>query len=87
VWRQVRQRLTNIAGQATRDRGAAEPGAVATELASHNRPEILSAIAQRFDDVERLQATDIADAIHYIVSRPRRMAVNEMLIRPTEQQR
>jgi NADP-dependent 3-hydroxy acid dehydrogenase YdfG len=63
-----------------------EPGAVATELASHNRPEILSVIEQRFDDVERLQATDIADAIHYIVSRPRRMAVNEMLIRPTEQQ-
>ena len=63
-----------------------EPGAVETELASHNRPEILPSIQQRFGDVERLQAGDIADAIHYIVSRPRRMAVNEMLIRPTEQQ-
>ena len=63
-----------------------EPGAVATELSSHNRPEIRSAIRQRFGDVERLEATDIADAIHYIISRPRRMAVNEMLVRPTDQQ-
>ena len=63
-----------------------EPGAVTTELSSHNRPEIRAAIQQRFGDVERLQATDIADAIHYIVSRPRRVAVNEMLVRPTEQQ-
>jgi NADP-dependent 3-hydroxy acid dehydrogenase YdfG len=49
-------------------------------------PEIESIIRQQFGDVERLQATDIADAIHYIVSRPRRTGVNEMLIRPTEQQ-
>jgi NADP-dependent 3-hydroxy acid dehydrogenase YdfG len=33
-----------------------------------------------------MAADDIADAITYIVTRPRRMAVNEMLIRPTEQQ-
>ena len=63
-----------------------EPGAVDTELAGHNRPAIMSTIQQRFGDVERLQAADIADAIHYIVTRPRRVAVNEMLVRPTEQQ-
>jgi NADP-dependent 3-hydroxy acid dehydrogenase YdfG len=63
-----------------------EPGAVATELASHNRPEILEQISQRFGELERLHAEDIADAIAYIVTRPRRVAVNEMLIRPTEQQ-
>jgi NADP-dependent 3-hydroxy acid dehydrogenase YdfG len=62
-----------------------EPGAVATELSSHNRPEILENIRQRFGDVERMEASDIADAIAYIVTRPRRVAVNEMLIRPTEQ--
>jgi NADP-dependent 3-hydroxy acid dehydrogenase YdfG len=28
-----------------------------------------------------------ADAITYIVTRPRHVAVNEMLIRPTEQER
>jgi NADP-dependent 3-hydroxy acid dehydrogenase YdfG len=62
-----------------------EPGATATELASHNRPEILESFRPRFAGVERLEADDIADAITYIVTRPRRVAVNEILIRPTEQ--
>jgi len=63
-----------------------EPGATATELASHNRPEIQAGMAQRFGAIERLQSEDIADAIAYIVTRPRRTAVNEILIRPTEQE-
>jgi NADP-dependent 3-hydroxy acid dehydrogenase YdfG len=42
---------------------------------------------QNFADVELLQAEDIADAVAYIVTRPRRVAVNELLIRPTEQER
>jgi NADP-dependent 3-hydroxy acid dehydrogenase YdfG len=63
-----------------------EPGAVATELASHNRPEIREQMAAR-DDFERMEPEDIAEAIAYIVTRPSRMAVNEMLIRPTEQER
>jgi NADP-dependent 3-hydroxy acid dehydrogenase YdfG len=63
-----------------------EPGAVATELASHNRPEIREMMAAR-DDFQKMAAEDIADAIAYIVTRPWRVAVNEMLIRPTEQER
>jgi NADP-dependent 3-hydroxy acid dehydrogenase YdfG len=63
-----------------------EPGAVATELAGHNRPEVLAGIKGRFGDIERLEAADIADTISYIVTRPRHMAVNEILVRPTEQQ-
>ena len=63
-----------------------EPGAVDTELSSHNRPQILDGIKRRFDSVERLRAADIADAVCYIVTRPRHMAVNEMLVRPTEQE-
>ena len=63
-----------------------EPGAVETELASHNRPEVLETIEKRFTDVERLQAPDIADAITYIVTRPRHVAINEILIRPTDQE-
>jgi NADP-dependent 3-hydroxy acid dehydrogenase YdfG len=63
-----------------------EPGAVVTELPSHNRPEIQEVMQARFAGMERLEAADIADTITYIVTRPRRMAVNEMLIRPTEQQ-
>jgi NADP-dependent 3-hydroxy acid dehydrogenase YdfG len=62
-----------------------EPGAVATELAGHNRPEVRETMAKRFADMERLEAEDIADAISYVVTRSRRVAVNEVLIRPTEQ--
>jgi len=62
-----------------------EPGATATELASHNRPEILESIRSQL--AQRMQAEDIADAIGYVVTRPRHVAVNEMLIRPTEQVR
>jgi NADP-dependent 3-hydroxy acid dehydrogenase YdfG len=63
-----------------------EPGATATELASHNRAEVLETMRTRFAGIERMEAQDIADAITYIVTRPRRVAVNEILIRPTEQQ-
>lgn len=63
-----------------------EPGAVATELASHNSPEIQGLMAQRFANMELLQAEDIADAIVYVVTRPRHVAINEVLVRPTEQE-
>ncbi len=62
-----------------------EPGAVDTELPGHNRPEIQEQIGKRFEGMERLQAQDIADAIVYVVTRPRHVAINEVLVRPTEQ--
>ncbi len=62
-----------------------EPGAVATELSSHNRPEVLEGINERFAEIERLEDQDIADVIAYIVTRPRHVAINELLVRPTEQ--
>lgn len=58
-----------------------EPGVVATEMSEQVREE-----DQRFVGVEPLAAEDIADAIQYTVTRPRRMAVNELLIRPTEEE-
>ena len=66
--------------------GLIEPGATATELASHNRAEVLTGLQTRFEGMERLIAQDIADAVLYMVTRPRRTAINEILIRPTEQQ-
>ncbi|HET7416749.1 MAG TPA: SDR family NAD(P)-dependent oxidoreductase [Solirubrobacterales bacterium] len=63
-----------------------EPGAVATELQGHNRPEVKDEIEKRFEDMEVLRAEDIADAIEYVVTRPRHVAVNEILVRPTEQE-
>jgi len=67
--------------------GLLEPGATATELAGHNRPEVLEMMAQRFAGVTPLAAADIADAIVYMVTRPRHVAVNEMLVRPADQER
>ena len=63
-----------------------EPGAVITELVEQMGPEGVEAARQRFQGVERLTADDIADAIEYIVTRPWRVAVNEVMIRPTEQE-
>ncbi len=66
--------------------GLIEPGATSTELASHNRPEVRQQMAARFGDIERLTAADIATTIAFAVTRPRHMALNEVLVRPTEQE-
>jgi NADP-dependent 3-hydroxy acid dehydrogenase YdfG len=63
-----------------------EPGAVDTELSSHLRDGIREQVRGTFD-FERLTADDIADAIAYIVTRARRVAINEVLVRPTAQVR
>jgi NADP-dependent 3-hydroxy acid dehydrogenase YdfG len=63
-----------------------EPGAVITELPTHVRDEIRPRVMQRLESMERLEADDIADAIEYIVTRPRHVAINEILIRPTDQE-
>ncbi len=63
-----------------------EPGVTATELADHNRAEVIEAMRGAFAGIQPMHAQDIADAIAYIVTRPRHVAVNEMLIRPTEQE-
>jgi NADP-dependent 3-hydroxy acid dehydrogenase YdfG len=62
-----------------------EPGAVATELTDHLRDGVRETVRERFRQLERMSADDIADAIEYVVTRPRNVAINEILIRPTEQ--
>jgi len=63
-----------------------EPGAVATELIDHLSPTALEGFWSRFGGVERLLAEDVADTISFIVTRPRRVAINEVLLRPTDQE-
>jgi NADP-dependent 3-hydroxy acid dehydrogenase YdfG len=66
--------------------GLVEPGAVDTELASHNtNPEVVANMQKRFGAMERMTAEDIAEVILFMVTRPRRVALNEVLVRPTEQ--
>jgi NADP-dependent 3-hydroxy acid dehydrogenase YdfG len=64
-----------------------EPGATATELAMHNRPEVLEDMAKNFAGIALMTAGDIANSVRYAVTQPRHVAVNEILIRPTEQER
>jgi NADP-dependent 3-hydroxy acid dehydrogenase YdfG len=62
-----------------------EPGTVDTELASHLRDGIRQAAEQQTASIEKLRPDDIADAVAYIVTRDRRVAVNEILVRAGEQ--
>jgi len=64
-----------------------EPGATSTELITHNRAEVIEGLRSQFSNAEPMRAEDIADAITYIVTRPRHVAISEILIRPTEQER
>ena len=62
-----------------------EPGAVATELPGHNRPEVLEQMAKRFAGVTPLDSEDIAGAILYAIAQPPNVSVNEVLVRPSGQ--
>jgi NADP-dependent 3-hydroxy acid dehydrogenase YdfG len=52
---------------------------------THVREEVRNQLPAGLDQI--LAAADIADAILYIVTRPRHVAINEILVRPTEQVR
>jgi NADP-dependent 3-hydroxy acid dehydrogenase YdfG len=65
--------------------GVVEPGTVDTELSSHVRTEVREQIERQLGGVELLRPADIADAVAFMVTRERRVAVNEMLVRAGEQ--
>jgi NADP-dependent 3-hydroxy acid dehydrogenase YdfG len=62
-----------------------EPGTVDTELSSHIRDGVRQAVEAQVKGLELLRPQDIADAVAYIVTRDRRVAVNEILVRAAEQ--
>jgi NADP-dependent 3-hydroxy acid dehydrogenase YdfG len=64
-----------------------EPGAVATELPAHNRPEIQDQMRQAFAGVTPLSSEDIAHAIVYAIAQPSNVSLNEVLVRPSGQVR
>ncbi|MGW4233100.1 SDR family NAD(P)-dependent oxidoreductase [Streptomyces sp. NPDC004980] len=66
--------------------GVLEPGAVDTELGSHNNDTIHAEILDPFNEQhERLVPADIADGITYMVTRPRHTAIAELWVMPTDQ--
>jgi NADP-dependent 3-hydroxy acid dehydrogenase YdfG len=65
-----------------------EPGAVDTELRAHiAHGETRQAIDAWAGSLRQLQSEDIANAVLYAVSQPPHVNVNEILIRPTDQER
>lgn len=65
-----------------------EPGLVATELPQHiTHPEAKEQAKAFYGSVKNLDSEDIAAAILYAVTQPPHVNVNEILIRPTEQER
>jgi NADP-dependent 3-hydroxy acid dehydrogenase YdfG len=64
-----------------------EPGLVATELTNTITDKALEKYVERTKQMEALHAEDIADAIVFAVQAPSHVNVNEILIRPTTQER
>jgi len=62
-----------------------EPGAVATELTDHITHADTKAAVEQFVNELAITAEDIAEIIAFAISRPRRMTLNEILVRPTAQ--
>jgi NADP-dependent 3-hydroxy acid dehydrogenase YdfG len=62
-----------------------EPGAVATELTDHITDPQAKLSAEQFYEQVAITADDVAEVIAFAISRPRRMTLNEILLRPTAQ--
>jgi NADP-dependent 3-hydroxy acid dehydrogenase YdfG len=61
-----------------------EPGAIATELSDHITNADSKKAAKGYLDIA-IPPEDIADVIAFAVSRPQRVTLNEILVRPTAQ--
>jgi NADP-dependent 3-hydroxy acid dehydrogenase YdfG len=62
-----------------------EPGTTNTELVDQLGDAARAAVRQLVTGIEPLRSEDVADAIAYIVTRERRVAINEILVRADEQ--
>jgi NADP-dependent 3-hydroxy acid dehydrogenase YdfG len=65
--------------------GVVGPGTVDTEIGDHLPAQDRAALDERTAGMAKLRADDIADAVRYMVTRDRRVAVNQMLVRAAEQ--
>ena len=62
-----------------------EPGAVATELTTHITHAGSKRAAQEATANTHIAPNDIAEVIAFAISRPKHVALNEILVRPTAQ--
>ena len=64
-----------------------EPGVVSTELTTTITDESLEKFVESSKKMEALKAEDIASAIIFAINAPNHVSVNEILVRPTTQDR
>lgn len=65
-----------------------EPGVVETELREHiGHAEVKANLNAWADSMRQLQSRDVAEVIAFCVSRPAHVNINEVLMRPTDQER
>jgi NADP-dependent 3-hydroxy acid dehydrogenase YdfG len=65
-----------------------EPGVVETDLASHiTQAAARETALRRIREITPLQSEDVANAIVYAVTQPSHVNINEILLRPTDQER
>ena len=64
-----------------------EPGVVSTELTNTITDESLKSFVENSKKMDSLNPEDIANAILYAIDAPDHVNVNEVLIRPTTQER
>jgi NADP-dependent 3-hydroxy acid dehydrogenase YdfG len=58
---------------------------VATELPNHiTHPATKQSVGQLYDKAD-VTASDVADILTFTLSRPRHLAINEVLLRPASQ--
>jgi NADP-dependent 3-hydroxy acid dehydrogenase YdfG len=62
-----------------------EPGAVATELTDHITDSGAKQAAEQMYEQLAITSEDVAEVIAFAVTRPRRLTLNEILVRPTAQ--
>ena len=62
-----------------------EPGAVATELTHHITDPAAKQGAEQLYAQLAITADDVAEVIAFAVTQPRRVTLNEILLRPTSQ--
>jgi NADP-dependent 3-hydroxy acid dehydrogenase YdfG len=62
------------------------PGAVESELMqSSNDEQTINQIASDFSEVSFISPTAISNAVHYAIAQPKEVAVNEIVVRPSNQ--
>lgn len=62
-----------------------EPGVVDTELPHHITDEATREAVQKGYDVATVKPEEIAEVVVFVLSRPRHLVINEVLLRPADQ--